>query len=128
MQYRHNMMSDSFKISNLYDEPESFFRLNGSARMKLTARTALEVCKICTENNIVIAYIEGGVYFNETFEARIDAIWRGFGIPFQHDTKYMNDRAALFIQNQSPTCNGFILTIMTRADSDHSGSYPHAVK
>ena len=63
--------------SKLYENPEDFFSLGGHAIMKLAPKAAIEVCRLCTDKGLLVGRIEGGIWHNPGFEARLDSIWDG---------------------------------------------------
>ncbi|MDG6896185.1 hypothetical protein [Volucribacter amazonae] len=99
--------------SRVYNNYLDFFHLNGNAIIKLTPSAAIELCYFCTENNLIVGYIEGGIWRNKLFQARIDCIW-GSSLS-SNSTKSSirdNNRLAIkFIKEESDIHNAFILTI-----------------
>lgn len=59
----------------VYDSSNDFFSLAGSIVMKLTAEAAIAVCEQAAEHGVVVARIEGGIWRNPGFEARVDCIF-----------------------------------------------------
>lgn len=99
--------------SNVYDDYSDFFHLNGNAVMKLTPSAAIELCSFCTKNNLIVGYIEGGIWKNKLFQARIDCIWgSSLSDNFTQISIEDNNRLAIeFIKEESDIHNAFVLTI-----------------
>ncbi|WP_412473075.1 colicin immunity protein [Burkholderia stabilis] len=104
-----NMMSiDHYRV---YDSSDDFFSLAGSIVMKLTAEAAVDVCDRATRQGFVVARIEGGIWHNPGFEARVDCIWDGADPPIDLDAAERNNqRAAEFIRSESPPHDVFVVT------------------
>jgi hypothetical protein len=97
--------------SRLYASPEDFFEQHGSVVMKLTPAAAIGVCEEAASRNLVVARIEGGIWHNPGFEARLDCIWDGADPPIdRRGAEANNARAAEFIKSQSAAHGAFILT------------------
>ena len=61
--------------------------------------------------NFVAIKIEGGIWSDGTFEARMDAIWDGADPPVKGKDAHENNLAAAnFIRSQDPSYNAFIIT------------------
>ena len=96
----------------LYTTPTDFFDLIGHAVMKLSPDAALGVCKRATDLNLVIIRIEGGIWHNPGFEARIDCIWDGADLLGSHINIAANNINAFdFIHEERTEHNAFILSI-----------------
>jgi hypothetical protein len=95
----------------LYDAAEDFFDLKGSVVMKLTPAAAIEVCKEAARRGLVVARIEGGIWHNPGFEARLDCIWDGADPPLdRQEAEANNVLAAEFVRSESGIHGAFILT------------------
>ncbi|MEB2502301.1 colicin immunity protein [Burkholderia anthinoferrum] len=95
----------------VYDSSNDFFSLAGSIVMKLTAEAAIAVCEQAAKHGVVVARIEGGIWRNPGFEARVDCIWDGADPPIDLDTAQRNNkRAAEFIRSESPPHDVFLVT------------------
>jgi Colicin-E5 Imm protein len=97
--------------SRRYTDPEDFFLLHGSVVMKLTAEAAIAICEQAAGQRILVARIEGGIWHNPKFEARIDCIWDGADPPIDSRSAHENNLAAIeFIRSQLPLHTAFIIT------------------
>ncbi|WP_319001729.1 colicin immunity protein [Burkholderia cenocepacia] len=104
-----NMMNiDHHRV---YDSSDDFFLLAGSIVMKLTTEAAIDVCERAAQQGLVVARIEGGIWRNPGFEARVDCIWDGADPPVDLDAAEQNNqRAAEFIRSESPPHDVFVVT------------------
>ena len=103
----------------LYDNSEDFFNLNGNVIMRLTPDVAKEVCDICTKKNIAVGRIEGGIWHNPGFEARIDCIWAGLDYTTDPEAIVKNNLLAKgFIDEEREAHDIFIITAMDVEISD----------
>jgi hypothetical protein len=97
--------------SRLYDSSEDFFAVGGSCVMKLTTKAAIETCERAAEYGFLVARVEGGIWRNPGFEARVDCIWDGLDPPVDRDTAEGNNRIAVdFILSESAVHDAFVLT------------------
>ena len=64
-----------YETSILYDSADEFFKLEGNVNMRLTPEAAIEVCAMARKKGFYVGRLEGGVFHDPGFEARIDAIW-----------------------------------------------------
>lgn len=97
----------------LYSDPNSFFELKGNNLMRLTPSAAIELCNLLTERNIVTVCVEGGIWDNSKFEARLDAIWTGKKPPMKSmDLAKNNMKAINSIIEDSEQCNAFIISTL----------------
>lgn len=111
--------------ARLYESSADFFKLGGSVIMKLTPAAAIAVCKEAAQRGFVVARVEGGIWHNPGFEARLDCIWDGDDPPIDRNAADANNgRAAEFIKSQSPMHSAFILTAppLTGWPHNHAGS------
>jgi hypothetical protein len=108
--------------NKLYDSAAAFFDLEGSISMKLTPEAALQVCSAAGSRGQAIARVEGGIWHDPGFEARIDCIWDASGPPFPRaSAESNNEAAAAFIREQSPDHTAFVITTMpVEAASQHA--------
>jgi len=81
--------------SRRYTGPEGFFSLHGSVIMKLSAAAAIAVCEQAAQRGIVVARVEGGIWHNPQFEARIDCIWDGADAPIGRQAAHEKNLMAL---------------------------------
>ena len=97
--------------SKLYNSSDDFFELEGNAVMKLTSNAAQEACKRAIEYNVVVVRVEGGIWHNPGFEARLDCIWDGIDPPIAKSEAVVNNSKALkFIIEESNLHDAFIIT------------------
>ncbi len=95
----------------LYHRGADFFALDGNAVMKLSREAAIEACLDAASQGLVAIKIEGGIWSDGTFEARMDAIWDGADPPVKRKDAHENNLAAAnFIRSQDPSYNAFIIT------------------
>lgn len=101
----------SCDLSVLYDDADLFFRHAGVSSMKLTATAALEVCQKALAFGVMVTRVEGGIWHNPGFEARVDCIWDGCSPPItQNDARANNCRAADFVVMESKAHDVFVIT------------------
>jgi hypothetical protein len=104
----------------LYAESEAFFRLSGSATMKLTPVAAQGVCLASSVKGYVVVRVEGGIWHSPGFEARVDCIWDGSDPPLaSEETKSNNALAAEFVLGESAVHNAFIITVAPQSGYLH---------
>jgi hypothetical protein len=97
--------------SKRYTEREDFFQLHGSVVMKLAVDAAIAVCEVAARRGYVVARIEGGIWHNPGFEARVDCIWDGADPPIDEESAHANNLAAIeFIRSEVPDHDTFIVT------------------
>ncbi len=99
------MVSDLAERTRRFDDAGVFFLKRGSVWMKLTKDAAAVTIDQCTQKDIAVSIIEGGIWREPGFEARLDAIWHS-----DFDTKpelaaieSNNSKALAFIRNKLPT-------------------------
>lgn len=99
--------------SKLYTSIHDFFILGGDVNMRLSRETAIELCESAIDYDILIWKIEGGIFHNPKFEARLDAIWDGVDPPISKEEAIENNNFAVkFLINYMPVeCNACLLTI-----------------
>ncbi|WP_240648272.1 colicin immunity protein [Pararobbsia silviterrae] len=79
--------------------------------MRMTTQAAIAVCSEAAERGLVVARIEGGIWHNPGFEARIDCIWDSAEYPPKVDAINTNNLAAAnFIHAQERDYDVFIVT------------------
>jgi len=106
----------------LYGRSNEFFELNGNAIMKLSRIAATDVCLVAASRGLIVVKIEGGIWRDGKFEARLDAIWDGEDPPrTQNEADKNNLRAATFIKSTNLAYNAFIVT------SAPIGGYAHRI-
>lgn len=97
--------------NKLYESADDFFELGGSAVMYLTADAAVDVCLEAAQRGRVVARVEGGIWRNPGFEARVDCIWNGADPPIEISTATANNgKAAEFIRVESNKHDAFVPT------------------
>jgi Colicin-E5 Imm protein len=97
----------------LYHAGKDFFDHDGNAVMKLSREAAIAVCLDAARQGLLTVRIEGGIWADGTFEARLDAIWDGADPPVAENDASENNRAAAnFIQSQPPNYNAFVITAL----------------
>ena len=102
----------------LYHERGDFFSFDGNAVMKLSREAALAVCLDATTRGVLVVKIEGGIWSNGIFEARLDAVWDGADPPVEENAAHQNNLAAAnFIRSQPPGYNAFVITSASFAKS-----------
>ncbi len=95
----------------LYDAGVDFFELDGNIVMILTPDAAIEVCGMCADRDELVFRIEGGIWHDPGFEARIDCIWDGADPPVDRaEASRNNSEAAVFIQEQSELHTAFVVS------------------
>lgn len=100
-----------FERDKLYDIAEDFFSAQGSGVMKLSPEAAITVCLTASMRGFVVARVEGGIWHNPGFEARLDCIWDGADPPMDVATANRNNLdAAEFIREESKVHSIFIIT------------------
>ena len=101
----------SIDTSKKYDAKD-FFLFDGNAAMRLSGEAALEVCRLSTEKNWSISRIEGGIWHDPGFEARLDCIWDASCAPVGNDAlKNNNEDAADFIREEMGQHDVFLITV-----------------
>ena len=94
-----------------YSDSNDYFSLEGSIVMKLSTEAAISVCIVAAERGFVVSRIEGGIWHDPGFEARIDCIWDGAEPPIDSDLAHKNNLLAIeFIHSESPEHDTFIIT------------------
>jgi hypothetical protein len=112
-----------FDRQKLYDRVEDFFDLDGNAGMKLSRQAAIALCSAATRKALVVVKIEGGIWHDSQFEARLDAIWEGLDPPMsEKQASHNNMNAATFIKSAADIDNAFILTCAAGTGYDHSAT------
>ncbi|HEY8098734.1 MAG TPA: colicin immunity protein, partial [Methylobacter sp.] len=79
----------------LYDSSNDFFELDGTDVMTLTSAAAQDVCTKALKHGVVVVRIEGGIWHNPGFEARLDCIWDGVDPPVSETDAAINNARAL---------------------------------
>ena len=101
-----------------YDDPDEFFRWNGSVWMFLTREAAVEVCRRAFAKGLAVACIEGGIWHNPKFEPRGNCIWDGLHRPMDSARAEGNNaEAASFIERAAPVHDTFLITTWAYAAS-----------
>ena len=75
--------------------------MSGAGWMKLTLPAAKSVIQQCTDQLVAVSGIEGGIWHNPGFEARLDAIWKCKmgGDPDDQELKFNNSEAERFLSD-----------------------------
>ena len=95
----------------LYDSADSFFTLDGNILMFLTPDAAAEVCRQCAHRDELVFRVEGGIWQDPGFEARLDCIWDGLDPPVDRERAAQNNEAAAaFIQRESEIHTAFVVS------------------
>jgi hypothetical protein len=108
-----------FDKGKLFDSPSDFFKLGGSAAMKLSATAAYNLCQEVSHRDILIIRIEGGIWSPGRFEARLDCIWDGLDPPVTRAEAIENNNDAAefvriestMVRQDSAPYNAFIFTV-----------------
>jgi hypothetical protein len=96
-----------------YASPESFFDLDGSVVMKLSADSATAICRAAGARGLVITRVEGGIWHHPGFEARVVCIWDGVDPPVSRDVAMVNNKAARdFINDEKSEHDTFVITAL----------------
>jgi hypothetical protein len=102
----------------LYRGSPDFFDHDGNAVMKLSREAAIAVCHDAARQGLVILKVEGGIWADGTFEARLNAVWDGAEPPItKNDVSANNHAAANFIRSQPPSYNAFIITALLSTEA-----------
>lgn len=67
--------------------------------MKLALQASLDVANRCTKEGIAISIVEGGIWHNPGFEARLDAIWHSKFDVMPEKVAANNEDAIQFIRD-----------------------------
>ena len=103
----------------IYEDPAAFFDLGGSVVMKLSPDAAAIVCLLSASKGLVVARIEGGLWDETGFEARLDCIWDGLDPPTTINQATLNNRdAAVFVLKMANEHQAFIVTTFPLAGYD----------
>jgi hypothetical protein len=106
----------------LYDSAAAFFELEGNVVMFLTPDAASQVCRACTTRDELVFRVEGGIWREPGFEARLDCIWDGLEPPIDRVSAERNNQAAAeFIQNQSVAHTAFVVSTTSIRGWEHRG-------
>jgi hypothetical protein len=98
----------------LYENSEDFFNLNGSNWMRLTREAAQKVCKQSIDKNLIITWVDGGIWHFPGFEPR-DAVWysQKNTIGSLEDLKRNNLSALKSINDEMIEINVFIIGLQS---------------
>lgn len=101
--------------SKVYFSADDYFKLGGSSIMKLTSDAAISVCREAKAHGILVVRIEGGIWHNPGFEARIDCIWDSRIMPpVNFDAAQASNMLAMdFIECERGVHDVFIVTSMS---------------
>jgi Colicin-E5 Imm protein len=110
-------------LSKLYTSAKDFYTLEGNIVMKLAPNAAMDVCRTADLYGLVVARIEGGIWHNPQFEARLDCIWDGIDLPTDPaEASKNNENAARFIDEEKDVHSAFIVTTAPMS------GWPHIAK
>lgn len=94
-----------------YETADAFFELCGSVVMRLSTNAAIAVCREATVREISVSRIEGGIWHNPGFEARVDCIWDSSTETTNTQAVHSNNLAAIeFIISEQLEHDTFIIT------------------
>lgn len=100
-------------LQRRYGSADDFFDLGGSIVMKLSTAAAVAVCENAVGHGLAIARVEGGIWHEPGFEARIDCIWDGDEPPVAPNAAERNNRlAAEFVRSEGATHDVFVITAL----------------
>jgi hypothetical protein len=103
--------SMKFDLQKRYADAKEFFALRGSVVMKLSPEAAIAVCNEATARGFVVARVEGGIWHDPGFEARMDCIWDGAEPPVGIEKARENNVAAAeFIRSEEADHDVFLIT------------------
>ena len=104
----------AYSKDGLFKSSEEFFELNGSVGMRLSAEAAQKVCEKALEHGLLVVRVEGGIWHNLGFEARLDCLWDGPVPPVPlAEAKSINQGASDFILEEKERGHDvFIITTM----------------
>lgn len=132
MLYNQDLHKNSFYLSILmkmknvidrikrYEYSKYFFDRDGNCIMKFSASAAIDICRECIKKSIYIWRIEGGIWHNPGFEARVDCIWDSSYHPnlkVNINVEENNTLAEEFIREESDIHDTFIITIYQKNTS-----------
>jgi hypothetical protein len=104
----------------LYESSDEYFACSGSAVMYLNASAAAAVCHAATDRGLVVVRVEGGIWRQPGFEARVDCIWDGADPPMsRQECKSNNSHAAAFIESECSVHDAFVLTTAPVTGYEH---------
>jgi hypothetical protein len=96
-----------------YDSSTHFFTLEGNCTMKLTAKAARAVCNEANAYRLIVFRVEGGIWHQSGFEARLDCIWDGSVPPLGELAAGENNRLAeQFVVDEQAEHDTFIVSTM----------------
>jgi hypothetical protein len=100
-----------FERNFRYENSDSFFRMGGSASMVLTTAAARSACHQSLSHGLLVIRIEGGIWHDPGFEARIDCIWDGMYPPVGVTAaEKNNEAAAVFVEEEQSVHDAFVIT------------------
>jgi hypothetical protein len=113
----------SFERNRLFDDPDTYFDMHGSALMKMTATAAQAVCNMAAQYGLIVVRIKGGIWHNLGFEARTDFIWDGDDPPIEISIAEINNKSASdFVKNEQLQHDAFIITTAPISEYPHKTS------
>lgn len=102
---------------NRFGDPGDFFAKQGRYWMKLTREAGASVVEKCSDKALAVSTIEGGIWHDPGFEARLDAIWHSELDSYPEDQKIApnNAEALQFLRSDMPTeCDTVIVSTFER--------------
>jgi Colicin-E5 Imm protein len=115
----------TYDIAKLYDTSDVFFEQNRAVSMFLTTEAAKDVCRKALRRGLLITRIEGGIWHNPGFEARVDCIWDGVSPPASHEQADKNNTRALdFVTREAALHDAFVVTAAPMAGWWRDGHKP----
>jgi hypothetical protein len=119
----------SYSHEKLYDEPNTFFEIDGVTSMQLTGQAAQDVCRMALKFGLLINRIEGGIWRNPSFESRLDCIWDGVDPPVSVELAQDNNRKAQeFVRSAAPFHTSYIITAVPLSGWWHKGHRPTPIR
>lgn len=118
----------NYEIDKIYDDADEYFAHQGVSSMRLTRGAAQHVCERALAYGLLIVRIEGGIWRNPDFEARLDCIWDGLDPPVSVELANENNgRAFAFIVSCATIHDVFVITTAPLTGWWHHGHRPTPV-
>ena len=112
------MVTSTEDRRKIYSDPSEFFAKQGRYWMKLTRPVAVAVVKQCQDHSLAVSMVEGGIWHNPGFEARLDAIWHSEfdHMPTESAIYGNNAKAAAYLKSSMPSeCDAAIISVFETA-------------
>jgi hypothetical protein len=97
-----------------------YFSMNFDSTTMLSREGAIEVCSEASSRRLLVVCVEGGIWDDRQFEARLDCIWDGALAPSLQLDAERNNRAAAEFVLHAKSCNAFVITFRPH----HYGGLP----